>query len=307
MLTPRRRAHYRGLPASERKVKRQPRPVLTADDIRFVEEYALDLDATAAAGRANIPLAAAAKMMTSKVIQAAIQIAKQRRSTRTEIYADDILCRWWQVANVDAREYTQIRRVNCRQCWGREHQYQFRDPELFEAEARHNAAEEAKAATRERYVPVVFNNLGGPGFDGYADPCRGPKATERLRGMGVEAQPTSDHDCPACDGMGEVSVWVNDSRNYSTAAAKAFEGVKVSKDGTVEVKIIDREHAWDTITAHVIGTPIQRNINVNLDPTKLTDEQLAEAIKQFGYLAESRERGPLLEHSPQGGGAASAR
>ncbi len=302
MLNSRSTARYKRLPAPQRKPQRKPRQILSADDVRFVEELALDLDPTAAAARAGIPPAAVPRMLRSRTIQAAIQIAKHRRASRTEIYADDVLNRWWEVATVDAREYTQIRRVACRRCWGRNHQYQFRDPELIESEMRHNAAEEDKARTHEGYVPVMFNDLGGPGFDGYRDPCRGPKAVERLREMGVAAQATSDHDCPSCDGMGEVSVWVNDSRNYSPAAAKAYDGVKVSKDGTVEVKTLDREHAWDMITAHVIGTPVQRNVNINLDPTKLTDEQLAEAIRQFSHLAEPGERGPLLEHPPQGGG-----
>ena len=109
----------------------------------------------------------------------------------------------------------------------------------------------------------------------------------------------SDHNCPACDGDGVRSVWLNDSRNYSPAAALLYEGVKVSKDGTVELKIRDRQSAEHMIAQHLGMFAPQKNINLNLDPTKLTDEQLDDAIRNFAQLAE-REGGHLLEHSPAG-------
>ncbi len=228
------------------------------------------------------------------MIQAAIQIAKARREGRTEIYADEVLRRWWLLATADARELTQVRRVNCRRCWGRAHQYQFRDNELIEAEMAHDAMQ-VKLEPREK---TEFNDLGGGGFDGFAEPCRGPTAVDRLLDMGAQVETTSDHDCPACDGMGEVTVWVNDSRHYSPAGAILYDGVRVSKEGTIEVKHRDRDHAMEMVAKH-LGMLVTRNVSVELDPTKLTDEQLDSVLKQFGHLA-AREDGPLLEHAPGG-------
>lgn len=268
---------------------------LSSEHLRFAQEYTLDLDPEASALRAGIsdPTVGHA-LLGRKTIQVAIQTIIQARGRRTEIYADEVLRRWWLLATADAREFTQVQRVNCRRCWGRSHQYQFRDHELIEAEVQHERSQ-LKVNSADR---VEFNDLGGGGFDGYADPCRGPRAAQRLLRMGVDVEPTADHDCPACDGLGEVTVWVNDSRHYSPAGAILFDGVKISKDGSVEVRLRDREHAEDMVAQH-LGMLVNRTVNLELDPTKLSDDQLDSVLKQFGHLAQ-REDGPLLEHSPEG-------
>lgn len=268
---------------------------LPAAHMRFAQEYVLDLDPEASALRAGLQDPEMGRdLLAKKAVQVAIQTMVQQRGHRTEIYADEVLRRWWLLATADAREFTQVRRVNCRRCWGRNHQYQFRDPELIEAEMRHNVAQLRLDPDKR----TKFNDLGGPGFNGYAEPCRGPAAVERLLNMGVEVEGTSDHDCPGCDGMGEVTVWINDSRHYSPAGALLFDGVRVSKDGSIEVKHRDRDHAAEMVAKH-LGMFVTRSVNLDLDPTKLTDEQLDQVLERFGHLQE-QETGRLLEHSPGG-------
>jgi phage terminase small subunit len=259
---------------------------LTVGDRRFVEEYLVDLNAKEASLRAGLQINAGGVLLGHPRIQLALARERARRQTRTEIYADEVLRRWWLLARADAREFTQIRRVNCRRCWGRNHQHQFRDHELIEAEMLHEVAQR-KRAPQDR---TEFNDLGGGGFDGYAEPCRGAKATERLLGMGITVEPTSDHDCPACDGLGEVTVWVNDSRHYTPAGAILYDGVKVSKDGSIEVKLRDRQHAEDMVAQH-LGMLVQRQAILTIDPTQLSDDQLNAAIQQF-----DRMQGKLIEH-----------
>lgn len=272
---------------------------VTAEGLRFAEEYILDLNVDAASARAGISSSRGRGFLQNIAVQSAIQMAKARRASRTEIYADEVLRRWWLLATADAREFTQVHWVNCRYCWGVEHQYQYRDHELIEAERRHNELIDALPEEKRRDAKD-FNPLGGGGFDGDRDPCRGDLAIERMIAAGLSnvPEPNSDHNCPACDGRGQKSVWVNDSRFYSQAGALLYDGVKVSKDGSMEIKLRDREHAEDMIAQH-LGMLVHRTVNLDLDPTKLTDEQLNGLIERFAALSE-RDGAPLLEHAPQG-------
>lgn len=263
---------------------------LTVGDRRFVEEYLVDLNPKEASSRAGLSPQTGSVLLGKPRIQLALTRERAKRQTRTEIYADEVLRRWWLLARADAREFTQVRRVNCRRCWGRNHQHQFRDHELIEAEMAHEAKQK-KLSPESR---IEFNDLGGGGFDGYAEPCRGAKATERLLEMGIAVEPTADHDCPACDGLGQVTVWVNDSRHYTPAGAILYDGVKVSKDGSIEVKLRDRQHAEDMVAQH-LGMLVQRTAIVNIDPTQLSDEQLDTVLRQFAIM-DGRAEAPVIEH-----------
>lgn len=277
-----------------RRVKRVE--ALTAEEVKFAEEYILDHDADAAAARCGIPSDRVPALLGSNLVLAAIQMAKHRRVTRTEIYGDEVVRRWATLVLADPRELVQVRLVNCRHCWGLDHRYQFRDHELREAIARHrHQMMELPEARR-----VEFDDLGGGGFDGGRDPMRGPLWVQRQLGRGIRNVPTanSDHSCPSCDGDGQRTVWLNDSRFYSKSAALLYQGVKVSKDGSLELKMRDQQHAEKMLAEH-LGLFVQRNVNLDIDLTQLSDEQLDHVLCQFAHLAE-REAGPLVEHSPSG-------
>jgi phage terminase small subunit len=274
------------------------RAPLTPEHIRFVREYIFDLDPVASALRAGIRDAETAgpALLKRSTIQSAIQTLTQNRSTRTEIYADEVLRRWWLLYTADARELIQVHWVNCRFCWGVNHRYQFRDHELMELELRFNEVNDKLPREKQK----AFNDQGGGGFDGDKEPCRGPLAIERMIAAGLSNVPesNSNHNCPGCDGRGEKSIWINDSRHYSPGAALLYEGVKVSKDGSIELKFRDRQHAGDMIAQH-LGMLVTRTVNLDLDPTKLSDDQLDAVLRQFNHLATG-ETGPLLEYSPSG-------
>lgn len=260
---------------------------LSSQERAFVDEFLFDLDAEAAAFRAGLRKpGTGAALLAKKYVRAAVEIALQRRASRAELYADEALRRWWLLASADARELTQLRLVNCRYCWGLHHQYQFRDNELIEAERQHNERNDKLPKKQQR----DFNPLGGGGFDGERDPCRGPLAIERLAAAGVWAvpEPNSDHNCPACDGSGIKSVWVCDSRHLSPGAALLYNGVKVNSDGSFEINHRDRYVAEKMVAAHLGMTQRGNTDPDGLDPSRLTDDQLDLAIQRFAHLAEQQ-------------------
>lgn len=262
---------------------------LTTQERAFVEEFLFDLDPEAAAFRAGLrnDPKAGRKLLAIKYVRVAVEMGMQRRTSRTEYYADEALRRWWLLASADARELSHVRLVNCRYCWGLHHQFQFRDHELIEAERQHNELiDRLPAADKPR---KEFNSLGGGGFDGWRDPCRGPLAIERLAEAGtwLVPEPNSDHNCPACDGVGTQAVWVADSRHLSPGAAVLFNGVKVSRDGSFEINHRDRHQAEQMVAAH-LGMIRRKDTEDSFDPSRLTDDQLELAIQRFSLLAEQQ-------------------
>src|ERR1044071_1315394 len=241
---------------------KKARAALSEQRLRFVEEFVFDLDERAAGIRAGLPALDGPKLLESKMVQAAIQVAKLRRSTQTEVYANDVLRRWVLLATADARELVQVRMVACRYCWGLEHRFQFRDNELLEALADHKRTQLAMWPN-DPEKRAIFDDRGGGGYDGGREPCRGPVWVERQREMGVPRVPgaTADHNCPACDGDGERTVWVNDSRFYSAAGALLYNGVKVNqKTGSIELNLRDRSQAEKMIGEH-LGMFVRRSLD----------------------------------------------
>jgi phage terminase small subunit len=270
-------------PKSRREVAHWP---LAPAENRFVEEYLVDLDVDSAAERAGLEVDRARRALGEVRVQNALRRARTSRASRTQIYGDEVVRRWWLLANADARELQQVRFVNCRYCWGLDHRFQFRDHELQEARARHLG----EMMTRPPELRVEFDDLGGGGFQGQKDPCRGPGWAQTAIDAGADTESTlllvnSTHDCPACDGLGERFIWTADSRTLSPAAAMLYNGISISKEGKVTINLRDRDHALTQLAKHLgVLDRVQKSVNVNLDPTQLTDEQLEAALQQFGRL-----------------------
>lgn len=250
-------------------------PALSTAELGFVQEFMLDRDPGAAASRAGLPRDRGRELLCKVSIKAALQALSLSRSARTSIYSDEVLRRWWLLATADARELVQLRRVCCRHCYGFDHQYQFTADELRREQRNHELNQRELPEPKRR----PFDDLGGDGYDGTKPPVAG---------------------CTECFGEGVLSVYLADSRSYSPAAALLFDGVKVTAQGSIEVKMRDRQHALDQVAEH-LGMLVKRNVNLDLDPAKLTDEQLDEALRQFGHLAEGEAR-QLIEHTSSGEG-----
>lgn len=107
--------------------RRQARPLLerplSPQMARFVEEYVAseDLNATQAAIKAGY-LAKSAKVKASHLladarIQTAVSAVFESRSKRTQITADKVLERLWDIATADPNELVELRRACCAKCY----------------------------------------------------------------------------------------------------------------------------------------------------------------------------------------------
>lgn len=238
---------------------RTPRPWESEDvkNRRFVDQYLIDLDAAKAAVRAGLPETAGHRLLAKTSVQVLIAKEREARQSRTSIFADEVLRRWWQVACADPRELVEIRRGCCRYCYGIDHRYQFTQEELRRAVADHVRDQRRKGIPQEQWVE--FDDQGGDGYVGTRDP---------------------NPNCPECWGEGIMHVYLRDSRYYGRAAAALFDGVKVGKDGSVEIKFRDRDHAMDRVAQH-LGMLVTRQAVMTIDPSKMTDDQLEGVIKHF--------------------------
>lgn len=195
---------------------------LTDKQRAFVQEYLIDLNATQAAIRAGYSEHSAGsighELLGKPEIQEAIAKAQAERADRTKITADKVLEHWWAIATAEANELSQLRRVNCRHCWGEDFGYQWRQGE-YDREC-------DEAVKEERRLP---EELGGFGFD----PTR-------------PAHP----DCPHCAGEGEEVVFFADTRKLTGAARKLYAGVKKTKDG-LELRTRDQDKAMENVARHL--------------------------------------------------------
>ncbi|THE53836.1 terminase small subunit [Enterobacter bugandensis] len=183
---------------------------------RFIAEYLIDHNASAAAERAGYsdPNYGRQLITNPNVAQA---IAQQQKASivRTLGSADEVLAQMWQLATFDANQLSQYRRGACRYCWGFGHHYQWRDAVEFEEKR-------LEAVERDRREP---DDSGGYGYDHTREP---------------------NPECPRCNGDGIGQPYFPDTRKLPAASRLAYSGVKVGKNG-VEITAISRERMFEAV------------------------------------------------------------
>ena len=209
----------------------------------FAESYTIDCNASAAYRRVRPEVAAA------------VAEAFARKRQRLQLTGDDIAHMLAEVATADPRELMEVRRVPCRYCWGEGHRYQRTAAEQERAIAEH-AAQLAQAEASKAPSPAAFDVAGGIGY-----------TTRRAPHPG----------CPECHGDGQLHAHFHDVRSLSPAAARLFAGVKLGKDGSVEIRTKDQLGAVQAL-ARVLGIGTE-NVNV----------KAAVASAQAGSLDELQE------------------
>jgi hypothetical protein len=189
---------------------------LTAQQKRFVAEYLIDQNATAAATRAGYSDASYGRHLLT-IPHVAQAIAQQQKASlvRTLATADEVLEQMWQLATFDANELSQYRRGCCRYCWGFGHNYQWRDMVEFEEQR-------LKAAERKGREP---EDNGGYGYDHNREP---------------------NSDCPRCNGDGIGQPYFSDTRKLPPVSRLAYSGIKLGKNG-VEITAISRERMYEAV------------------------------------------------------------
>lgn len=232
---------------------------------RFVTEYLIDMDKTAAYQRAGYKSqgetgsAAARRLYRNVSVNRAIRDALTARERRTEITQDAVLKMWWDIATADVSELTEYRRLCCRYCWGFGFNYQWRDSIEFE--------DAVSDAMRKSQRPP--NDKGGYGYDSTLDP---------------------NPDCPRCNGAGIGRSHFHDTRDLKGASRRLFAGIKEGKFGT-EVITRNQDEALKMVAQHLgmvksrteltgaDGGPIQ---STGIDLSHLSFEQLLQ-LRKKGY------------------------
>lgn len=188
----------------------------------FAERYIIDFNATQAAIAAGYSPKRAAqqgyRLLQDERVQNAIDIAIADRKKRLRIESDVVLLKWWDIVNADPNELTQLRRFNCRYCWGDDHEYQW-TPKKFER---------ACLDAQKDDQPEPYN-LGGSFFE----PKRAPHP-----------------DCPECGGDGAEQVYFADTTKLSPQAKLLYQGVEQTKFG-VKINIADQMKALDNVARHL--------------------------------------------------------
>ncbi|HCT5879218.1 TPA: terminase small subunit [Morganella morganii] len=226
---------------------------------RFVTEYLIDLNRTAAYKRAgykgegNTAYVNASRLLRNAKVSKAITEALAARERRTEITQDAVLKMWWDIATADPTELTEYRRLCCRYCWGFGFNYQWRDSIEFE--------DAVSDAMRKSQRPP--NDRGGYGYDSTLDP---------------------NPDCPRCNGAGIGRPHFHDTRDLRGASRRLFAGIKEGKFGT-EVITRNQDEALKMVAQHLgmlknrteltgaDGGPIQ---STGFDLSHLSIDQLME-------------------------------
>ena len=224
--------------------------MLTPKQDRFVLEYLIDLNATQAAIRAGYSEETAGSIghenLTKPEIVAAIAAAQAARAERTEITADKVLKHWWAIATADAQELSELRRVNCRNCWGTDHAYQW-------------THEEFRLACIEAVIDQTTqpNDAGGFGFD-------------RTR--------VPHPDCPECRGEGQEVEFFHDTRKLKGGARLIYAGVKRTKEG-LEIKTRDQDKAMENVARHLGMFVDKFEAKLTHAYSEISDEELQREIE----------------------------
>lgn len=188
---------------------------LTPAQTRFVDEYLVDLNATAAYKRAgykaigNAAETNAARLLRDPRVRALIEERIAARQERTEIDQDRVLTELWQIATADTNEIVQHRRHCCRYCWGEGNRYQHTRGEWDRIVAQHQA-DEHKARMANKPLPPEPDPAGGVGYNKQRPP---------------------NPVCEECFGDGVGEVFIADTRTLSPGARSLYAGVKETKEG----------------------------------------------------------------------------
>lgn len=218
----------------------------------FIKEYIIDLNATQAAIRAGYSEKTAKqqgqRLLTREDVQAAIQQAMNKRAERTEITSDMVLQRWWDIATADPNDIIHMRRVCCRHCYGKDHEYQWRDEKEYK-----QAVQMAIRSAKEGEIPAIPSDSGGYGFGRLLAPAQ---------------------SCPYCSGEGNAELHVEDTRKLGSKAALLYAGIKQTQNG-IEIKFQDQGKALENVAKH-LGMFVERTEHTGKDGgpiiVKLPDE-----------------------------------
>lgn len=169
----------------------------------------------------NAAYVTASQLLRNPKVARAIRWLRDRRQKRLALTEAEIIHQLSSIASMDPNELTQYRRVNCRYCWGEDHQYQWNDMDEYERAC--------DLAVKNESSPPEF---GGIGFVGSAVP---------------------HPECPRCFGEGIGQQFFADSTMLDGPARWGYLGVKETMNG-LEMKIASPEAARKELLAYLKAT-----------------------------------------------------
>jgi phage terminase small subunit len=189
---------------------------------RFVEEYAKDRNGTQAAIRAGYSVNSAGEqavaLLADPRVQAMVQAEQERVSKLANVEAAFVLQQWLELATADPSRVVNVRRVNCRHCWGIGGEYQW------------SAREYAKA------FDAAINS--------------GVKLPECTGGFGWKHNAEPNLDCSECNGEGREDVFIADTSALTGPERKLIAAVETTKDG-VKIKMRDQDGAVKNLASYL--------------------------------------------------------
>jgi phage terminase small subunit len=237
--------------------------MLTPKQQRFVDEYLVDLNATAAykragyAARGNAAEVNASRLLRDAQVSAAVEEARAEVARKLQISAERVVAEAWHILTADTRELVEYRIGCCRYCYGIDFRYQRTVGEMERDRVAHAlAGEEAQVRASKVQADAAFDEQGGVGFDARREPSA---------------------NCLECFGRGVGQVQVNDTRTLSPAAVALYAGVKQTREG-IEVKLHSKLDALEKLARHLglydrikVGADTAAQLTGQLDST-LTDQ-----------------------------------
>jgi phage terminase small subunit len=245
-------------PVRVEKAIEQQRDELSAIQKKFAQEFLLDYDPFRAAKRAGAsnPIYGL-RWYSDPAVRREIERLKyypaqyesrhflfQRVVALTLQYVNEMLA-------ADRNEIVQIRRVNCRYCWGVNNEYQFTHGEMENRLKKHQAGKTTR----------IFDEQGGTGFN-----------------YGREPNP----DCPNCFGNGspQPEVRFMDWRTASRAARDSVQSIQHSERYGVTIRFHNKSNTVEIILKSLSSLAQQLQVNFQ-DPQKMTTEDLQRTLEKM--------------------------
>lgn len=206
----------------------------------------------------NTASAGASQLLRNIKVSRAIRWLRDRNQRRLALTEAEIIHQLSSIASMDVNQLSQYRRVNCRYCWGDDHEYQWVDTEEYERAC--------ALALKNESTPPQF---GGVGFVDSAVP---------------------NPDCPRCYGEGIGQQFFADTTQLDGPERWGYLGVEETMNG-LKMKIASPEAArkelmgyFKAARAAVPGNPDQPSSSkeaLELDGLRLRNEKLQVEIENI--------------------------
>lgn len=164
-------------------------------------------------------------------VAARVESLRKKVSEKLDVTVQDIVAEWQRIAFGDPRELVTHRRVCCRHCFGRDHQYQWRDEMEF-ADALADALE--KTASYDKLEPR------------WRQGRKRPKMPDDSGGYNYNPTITPHPLCTRCFGEGRGEVLVADISKVTSSAKTLYIGAEQTRHG-IKISIRDKDRALENL------------------------------------------------------------